>query len=78
MPANAIPMSPYRSTLPKGELKQVSFYGRGLQTIATRYNVRHTEDGNTIYFDDSFRQRIVLVNQDWERLTDLPPRRESE
>lgn len=61
------PYEPVSFDLVKGELKQVSFYGRGLQTIATRYNVRLTEDGNTIYFDDSFRQRIVLVNQDWER-----------
>ena len=61
------PYEPVSFDLAKGELKQVSFYGRGLQTIATRYNVRLTEDGNTIYFDDSIRQRIVLVNQDWER-----------
>ena len=61
------PYEPVAFDLAKGETKEVAFHGRGLQTIATRYNVRLTEDGNTIYFDDSFRQRIVLVNQDWER-----------
>jgi hypothetical protein len=61
------PYEPVSFDLAKGETKQIAFYGRGLQTIATRYNVRLTEDGNTLYFDDSFRQRIVLVNQDWER-----------
>ena len=60
------PYEPVSFDLAKGETKQITFYGRGLQTIATRYNVRLTEDGNTIYFDDSFRQRIVMVNQDWE------------
>jgi hypothetical protein len=61
------PYEPVAFDLAKGETKQIAFYGRGLQTIATRYNARLTEDGNTIYFDDSFRQRIILVNQDWER-----------
>lgn len=61
------PYEPVAFELAKGETKQVAFHGRGLQTIATRYNVRLTEDGATIFFDDSFRQRIVLVNQDWER-----------
>lgn len=61
------PYEPVSFDLAKGETKQVAFRGRGLQTIATRYNVRLTADGNTIYFDDSSRQRIVLVNQDWER-----------
>lgn len=61
------PYEPVSFDLVKGETKQVAFYGRGLQTIATRYNARLSDDGNTMYFDDSFRQRIVLVNQDWER-----------
>ena len=61
------PYEPVSFDLAKGETKQVAFCGRGLQTIATRYNARLTEDGNTIYFDDSFRQRVVLVNQEWER-----------
>ncbi|MEI6973017.1 MAG: hypothetical protein WCL44_16050, partial [bacterium] len=61
------PYEPVAFDLAKGETKQIAFRGRGLQTIATRYNVRLTEDGNTIYFDDSFRERIVLVNRDWER-----------
>jgi len=61
------PYEPVSFDLAKGETKQVAFYGRGLRTIATRYNARLTEDGNTLFFDDSSRQRIVLVNQDWER-----------
>jgi hypothetical protein len=61
------PYEPVSFDIAKGETKQVDFHGRGLQTIATRYNVRLAEDGNTLYFDDSFRQRIVLVNQNWER-----------
>lgn len=61
------PYEPVAFDLAKGETKQIAFLGRGLQTIATRYNVNLTGDGNTIYFDNSFRERIVLVNQDWER-----------
>ena len=61
------PYEPVSFDLAKGELKQVVMRGRGLQTIATRYNARLAEDGNTIYFDDSYRERIVLVNQEWER-----------
>lgn len=60
------PYEPIAFDLAKGETKQIDFRGRGLQTIATRYNARLTDDGNMIYFDDSHRQRIVLVNQDWE------------
>jgi hypothetical protein len=51
----------------KGESKEVLFRGRGLQTIATRYVVRLSDDGNTIFFDDESKQRSVLVNHDWER-----------
>lgn len=61
------PYEPVAFDLAKGETKLVEFHGRGLQTIATRYNARLTEDGNTVYFDDSCRQRIVLVNQSWDR-----------
>jgi hypothetical protein len=61
------PYEPVSFDLAKGEIKQVAFYGRGLQTIATRYDARLSEDGNTIYFDVSFRQRIVLINQNWDR-----------
>jgi hypothetical protein len=73
------PYEPVSFDLAKGETKQVAFNGRGLQTIATRYNARLTEDGNTIYFDDSFKQRIVLVNQEWERgQTYRPPGTEND
>lgn len=61
------PYEPVSFDLAKGEKKQVAFYGRGLQTIATRYDARLSEDGNTIYFDDSSRQRIVLTNRNWDR-----------
>lgn len=60
------PYEPVSFDLAKGETKRVIFRGRGQQTVATDYKVRLSEDGNTIYFDDSARQRIVLVNQDWE------------
>ena len=63
---NRYPYEPAAFDLVKGETKEVAFRGRGLQTIATHYEVRLSEDGNTIYFDESSRQRIVLVNQDWE------------
>ncbi len=61
------PYEPASVDLVKGETKKVTFYGRGNNTLNTSFNVRLTEDGNTLVFDDSFRQRIVMVNQDWER-----------
>lgn len=64
---NRYPYEPVSFDLVKGETKEVAFRGRGLQTIATYYDVRLTEDGNSIFFDESSRERIVLVNQDWER-----------
>ena len=60
------PYEPVSFDLVKGETKSVDFRGRGVQTIATRYDVRFSDDGNTIYFDDSSRQRVVMVNHDWE------------
>lgn len=64
---NRYPYEPAAFDLVKGETKEVAFRGRGLQTIATHYKVRLSEDGNTVFFDDSSRQRVVMVNQDWER-----------
>ena len=61
------PYEPVSVDLVKGETKKVTFYGRGNNTLNTTYNMRLTDDGNTVIFDDSFRQRIVMVNQDWER-----------
>lgn len=60
------PYEPVSFDLVKGETKTVNFRGRGVQSIATRYDVRLSDDGNTIYFDESSRQRIVMVNHDWE------------
>jgi len=60
------PYEPVSFDLIKGETKKVAFRGRGMQTIATEYAVRLSEDGNTLYFDDESRQRAVLVNHDWE------------
>jgi hypothetical protein len=60
------PYEPVGFDLIKGESKRVSFRGRGMQTIATDYLARLSEDGNTLYFDDESRQRAVLVNHDWE------------
>ena len=60
---------PYESTafdIIKGESKKVFFRGRGMQTVATDYVVRLSDDGNTLFFDDESRQRAVLVNHDWE------------
>ena len=61
------PYEPVSVDLVRGETKQVIFLGEGNNTLSTRYNVRLSEDGNTVVFDDSYRQRIVMVNQDWER-----------
>ena len=61
------PYEPVSVDLVRGESKLVTFYGRGNNTLNTSYNMRLTEDGNTVIFDDSYRQRIVMVNQDWER-----------
>lgn len=60
------PYEPVGFDLIKGETKTVAFHGRGMQTIATEYDVRLSEDGNTLYFDDDSRQRAVFVNHDWE------------
>lgn len=60
------PYEPVSFDLVKGETKRVDFRGRGVQTIATSYEVRLSDDGNTLYFDDSSLQRAVLVNHDWE------------
>ena len=60
------PYEPVSFDLIKGETKNVSFRGRGMQTIATEYAVRLSDDGNTVYFDDESRQRAVFVNHDWE------------
>lgn len=60
------PYEPVSFDLIKGETKKVSFHGRGVQTIATEYVVRLSDDGNTLYFDDESRQRAVFVNHDWE------------
>ena len=60
------PYEPVSFDLIKGETKTVDFRGRGVQTIATHYDVRLSDDGNTVYFDDSSRQRVVMVNHDWE------------
>jgi len=58
---------PVAFDLVKGETKTVAFRGRGMQTVATEYVVRLSEDGNTVFFDDESRSRAVLVNRDWER-----------
>lgn len=61
------PYEPVSVDLVKGETKKVTFYGRGNNTLNTTYNLHLTDDGNTVIFDDSFRARIVMVNQTWER-----------
>lgn len=60
------PYEPVSFDLIKGETKSVPFLGRGMQTVATHYDVRLSDDGNTLYFDDSSQQRAVFVNHDWE------------
>ena len=60
------PYEPAAFDLIKGETKKVPFRGRGVQTVATEYVVRLSEDGNTIYFDDHSKKRAVFVNHDWE------------
>ena len=60
------PYEPVSFDLIKGETKIIPFRGRGIQTIATDYAVRLSDDGNTVYFDEDSRRRAVLVNQDWE------------
>ncbi|MDD5676861.1 MAG: hypothetical protein PHW60_02585 [Kiritimatiellae bacterium] len=60
------PYEPLTFEIIKGETKEVPFFGRGAQTLNTRYKVHLSDDGNTLTFDDSYRQRIVLTNRDWE------------
>lgn len=61
------PYEPVGFDILKGETKRVPFRGRGLQTIATEFEVRLSDDGNTLYFDSGYRDRIVLVNHQWDR-----------
>lgn len=61
------PYEPVAFDLIKGETKNVFFRGRGMQTVATEYAVRLSDDGNTVFFDDESRNRAVLVNSDWDR-----------
>lgn len=61
------PYEPVSFEIARGEVKEVAFRGIGLRTIATRYRASLSEDGNTLVFDDSFRDRIVLINSDWQR-----------
>lgn len=60
------PYEPVSVDLVRGESKRVEFYGRGNNTLNTSYNIRLSDDGNTVVFDDSCRQRIVMVNSTWE------------
>lgn len=60
------PYEPVAFDLIKGETKKIFFQGRGMQTVATEYVVRLSEDGNTFFFDDKSQTRAVLVNRDWE------------
>ena len=60
------PYEPVSFDLVRGETKEVEFRGRGRNTVATHYDVRLSDDGNTVYFDDSSNRRIVMVNHDWE------------
>lgn len=60
------PYEPASVDLIRGETKKVPFRGRGMQTIATEYVVRFSEDGNTVYFDDESQKRAVFVNHNWE------------
>ena len=48
MTGKRYPYEPVSFDLVKGETKTVDFRGRGVQTIATSYDVRLSDDGNTI------------------------------
>ena len=61
------PYEPVSFEIARGEVKEVAFRGIGLRTIATRYKASLSDDGNTLVFDDSFRDRFVLINSDWQR-----------
>jgi hypothetical protein len=60
------PYDPVSFELAKGETKEIPFRGRGSNTVNTMFRVRLSDDGNTLYFDDSDEDRFVLINQTWD------------
>ncbi|NBR87243.1 MAG: hypothetical protein EB141_09710 [Verrucomicrobia bacterium] len=60
------PYEPVRFDLVHGERKEVEFVQQGKSSNRNRVDARLSEDGNTLYFDESARDRITLLSTGWD------------
>jgi len=58
---------PVSFDLVRGERRDVEFTQAGNPYVKSLVTVRLADDGNTFYFDEVARKRIVIVNDGWER-----------
>jgi hypothetical protein len=63
------PLDPVSFDLVRGESKEVEFHGHAdrIRNLISRYPVKLSEDGHTFYFNSTSADRIVLVDDGWER-----------
>lgn len=61
------PYEPVAFDLVRGETKSVVVRRQGQPHIATAILMHFSEDGNTFYFDYLARQRLVAINDGWQR-----------
>ncbi len=61
------PYEPIAFELVRGERKEVRFSRLGRHHQTTGIVMRLSEDGNTFYFDEPARKRIVITNNGWDR-----------
>jgi hypothetical protein len=59
------PYHPFSFELAKGESRVVHVEQAGQIQQVVPFNVRLSDDGNTLFFDDGSHDRIVLTNLDW-------------
>ena len=58
---------PVAFELLRGERKEIHFKRDGRSYETTGITMKLGEDGNTFYFDEPARKRIVITNDGWER-----------
>lgn len=66
-------IEPVSFDLIKGESKTIEFHGRDIRGSLGRYDVRLSDDGNMVYFNEDFSGRMVLANRDWEHGENYTP-----
>ena len=64
---------PVRFDLVRGERKEIEFVQQGRSSNVTKVDVRLSEDGNMLYFDEAARGRITLISKDWETGKTMSP-----